>query len=264
LIHQLFWTGGDGNYDALIAGSDKNIMIRQLLTGYISNELGGDKELIAKCVPDYPPFCSRVLIDNDWFKTMTRPNVSLVTSPVVSVDSDGVTDSTGEHHEVDAIIWGTGFKANKFLYPMDIRGRGGMGLNDFWQGNPAAYKGLSLPHFPNLYMCYGPNTNIGHGGSIIFHSECQVRYIKQCIVHMLQQGFSSLECKQDVYEAYNKKAEATLDTLVWGDSGCTSWYKTPQGKIVNNSPWKLADYWDMTREVDLADYTIQPRARPRL
>jgi 4-hydroxyacetophenone monooxygenase len=263
---QLFWTGGDGNYEALVAGSEKNKMAKTQLTQYIKHELGHDEELIKKCLPDYPPFCSRVLIDNEWFKTMTRPNVDLITSPVTEVTETGVV-ADGQHYEVDTLIWGTGFKANKFLWPIHVVGKGGTTLEDFWQQNPAAYKGLTIPSFPNLYMCYGPNTNIGHGGSIIFHSECQVRYIKQCIVQMLQASprLASLECRPQVYDDYNKRAIATLDTLVWGDTGCTSWYKTPSGRIVNNSPWRLADYWEMTKEVDMADYHIETVAtRSRL
>merc|ERR1712216_562257 len=110
--------------------------MRQMLTHYITKEMGDDKELLAKVLPDYPPFCSRVLIDNDWFKSLRRPNVDLVTKAVAKITPTGVVDASGAAVECDTIIWGTGFKANKFLFPMDVRGKGGIGLNDFWQQTP--------------------------------------------------------------------------------------------------------------------------------
>jgi 4-hydroxyacetophenone monooxygenase len=116
-----------------------------------------------------------------------------------------------------------------------------------------------------MFMCYGPNTNIGHGGSIIYHTELQVRYIMQMVGRMLKDGVSTVECKQEVYEAYCEHTDRTLEKLVWADAGCTSWYKTASGKVVNNSPWKFQDYFAMTRDADIdRDYDLSTTAKARL
>lgn len=262
----LFWPGTDGLLPNLKfdpawphpqrAVNAHNDMMRQTLTDYIAKQVGGDTALLEKVVPKYPVMVKRMLQDNgSWLKTLQRDNVELVTDGIDEINADGVMCG-GQQYEVDAIIFATGFHANKFLWPMTISGRGGVTLNDAWQDEPRAYLGITIPGFPNLFCMYGPGTNLAHGGSIIFNSECQVRYAVGCIKALLENGKKALDCKPEVYKAYNTRLADELASMVWSFEGVDSWYKNSAGRVVNTSPWRLVDYWTWTRQPALADYTM--------
>ncbi|WP_256663444.1 NAD(P)/FAD-dependent oxidoreductase [Pseudomonas sp. C27(2019)] len=138
-----------------------------------------DTKLRAQLTPDYPIGCKRILLSNDYLKTMTQANVELVTNSISRVTADGIETSDGVQHPVDAIIYGTGFAATEFLAPMRITGRAGLDLNETWQGRAQAYLGMSVPGFPNLFMLYGPNTNLGHN-SIVYMLESQIAHVLRC------------------------------------------------------------------------------------
>ncbi|MBW8755124.1 MAG: NAD(P)/FAD-dependent oxidoreductase [Sphingomonadales bacterium] len=153
-----------------------NKAIREQLIAEMRAELGGDEELLAKVTPSFPPYGKRMLRDSRWFSTLTRENVELVTGPVRKITATGVVDKDGVEHPADVIIMATGFKAQAPLFPMEIVGTDGS-LRDHWgDDDPRAHLGITVPHFPNLFILYGPGTNGGHGGSAVFNSECQVRY----------------------------------------------------------------------------------------
>jgi 4-hydroxyacetophenone monooxygenase len=248
----------DGNYDALISGSELNERWRSMLTRYIKKQCGDDEELFKNILPDYPPYCSRVLVDNDWVQTLKRDNVNLIPNQVDRINARSL-EAGGKEYDADIIIYSTGFKSNDFLFPMHVE-RDGVDIRQKWKdnGGAVAYKGVTVPGLPNFFMCYGPNTNLGHGGSIIFHSECQIRYIMGAIEKLNEMGAHgiSLDVKEDKCEEYNQSAYSQLDKTVWGDAGCTSWYKTKDGRIVNNSPWTLLDYYTLTKEFDVQNYNI--------
>lgn len=227
------------------------------LTEYIESELNHDAELIAKCLPDYPPFGKRILVDNGWFKTLLRDNVELVTERIEKITAAGIQLENARALDFDVIIIATGFQASGMLGDMDIRGRDGRVLAEQWQDNdPRAYLGMTAPHFPNLFFLYGPNTNLGHGGSIIFQAECQVRYAMGCIAQMLEQGASSIECRDDVHDAYNVKVDAAHEQMIWTHPGMATYYRNSAGRVVTNSPWRLVDYWQMTHTPDFAEYRV--------
>jgi 4-hydroxyacetophenone monooxygenase len=138
---------------------------------------------------------------------------------------------------------------------MDIAGRGGETIRDRWgDDDPRAHLGIAVPGFPNLFLVYGPNTNLAHGGSIIFHTECQVRYICQALVDMIEKRLDTLEVRQDAHDAYNVKVDEAHKGMVWAHPGVTSWYKNKRNRVTVTSPWTLLDYWRLTRHYDPADY----------
>ncbi len=144
--------------------------------------VGADSPLRAKIVPSYPVAGKRILLDNgNYLRALMRPNVELVTDPIREITETGVVTASGARHDADILIYGTGFQASRFLWPMKITGREGVDLQQHWAGDPRAYMGITIPGFPNLFCCYGPNTNIVVNGSIIFFSECEVRYILGCM-----------------------------------------------------------------------------------
>ena len=154
------------------------------------------------------------------------PSVELVTGSISHVTADAIAMEDGTSHPADVIIMATGFQASKMLWPMDIIGRGGRTIRGIWLAmTHEAYLGITVPGFPNLFLTYGPNTNLAHGGSIIFHTECQVRYITQALREMIENGYSTLEVRADVHDGYNKLVDEKCRNMVWAHPGVTSWYK---------------------------------------
>ena len=184
----------------------------------------------------------------------------LVTDAIERITPRGLVTADGREREVDVIVWATGFHANRFLWPMEIVGRGGAVLGERWGDDPKAYLGITVPDFPNLFCLYGPGTNLAHAGSIIFHSECQVRYVMSCLKGMLEHGWRALDCKADVADDYDRRYQEALTRLVWSHPGMDSWYKNSKGRVTTTSPWLLLDYWRWTREADLESYDVTPEA----
>jgi 4-hydroxyacetophenone monooxygenase len=264
----LFWRFGDGLHRSLHIDPDwphperslnrTNERHRQEIASYIEAELDHDPALIAKAMPDYPPFGKRILVDNGWFRTLRRDNVDLETGAIARITPTGIELASGATIEADVIILATGFKAAGMLGDVAVAGRGGQTLEQQWGADdPRAYLGITAPGFPNLFFLYGPNTNLGHGGSIIFHAECQVRYVMACLAQMLERGAASIECRREVHDAYNARIDAAHAKMIWTHPGMQTYYRNAAGRVVTNSPWRLVDYWWMTRAPDLADYHVR-------
>jgi 4-hydroxyacetophenone monooxygenase len=263
----LFWPGSDGLMPSLVIDPSwphpersvnaLNEEQRVMFTAYLSSQLGNRPDLLAKVTPSYPPFGKRMLQDNgSWLGALKRDNVELITCGIREITQGGVMDNDGVQHPADVIVFATGFHANKFLWPMQITGRGGVVLSERWGEDPRAYLGITVPDFPNLFCLYGPSTNLAHAGSIIFHSECQVRYAMGCLKQLLAGGQRALDCRPEVHDAFNAKLDARLAQMVWSHPGMTSWYKNSKGRVIATSPWRLVDYWGWTRDADLADYRL--------
>ncbi|MCH2185179.1 4-hydroxyacetophenone monooxygenase, partial [Myxococcota bacterium] len=199
----------------------------------------------------------RMLQDNgSWLATLKQDNVSLVTEGIDHVEKHAIVTQDGSTHPVDAIVLATGFHANRFLWPMKVVGRSGVVLSESWGDDPKAYLGITIPHFPNFFCLYGPATNLAHAGSIIFHSECQVRYILGCLKALFEQEAKALDCREEVNDAFNHRLEEALSRTVWSHPGVNSWYKNETGRVTATSPWLLVDYWEWTRQPNLQDYEM--------
>lgn len=270
----LFWVGSDRVYpvfridpewtDPESSTSLANDLFRQGAIEYIKTELEGDGELMEKCIPDYPPLGKRPLLDNGWYRTLRRENVSLVTEGIREITPLGVVTEDGVQHEFDVLVLATGFHAGKFLWPMKITGRNGVVLEDRWGGgeDPRAYLGITIPEFPNLFCLYGPNTN-PVVGSVIFMHECQTSYIMGCLREMIENGHASLECRQQAHDDYNERLDAELEQMVWRHPKVKSYYNNSQGRVITNVPWTMYDYWAMTRTPDLSDYHVAGDSQAR-
>ena len=259
----LFWTGCDAFLKTLTvdknwrepgsinAASEK---LRQSVTAYMTSQVHDD-ELLSKIIPDYPPGGKRPLRDNGmWLAALQRDNVDLVTDPISEITSSGVALVEGATIDADVIICATGFQADHFLWPMDITGRNGVSLTEYWGSNPRAYLGMTVPQFPNLFCLYGPNTNLVHGGSIIFHSECQVNYIMSCLSHLLITEHRSLEPRAEVAEVFYQRVDDANRKRAWGIPEVQSWYKNSEGRVTQNWPFRLVDYWRETHELKKAHF----------
>jgi 4-hydroxyacetophenone monooxygenase len=241
------------------AVSPTNEFTRRMFTDWIVSQCDGDADLIAKVVPDYPATGKRTLQDNgSWLRTLTRDNVDLVRSGLDHIEPDSVVALDGTRYPADVIVYATGFQANRVLSPMQITGRGGIDLRTTWGERPAAYLGITVPNFPNLFMMYGPGTNLAHGGSLIFHSECQMRYISQCLDELIASGRTAMEPTTEVYDDWHERSQREMAKLVWSQPSVKhSFYKNAFGEIHVLSPWRLVDYWQWTRRPDFSDYVIR-------
>jgi 4-hydroxyacetophenone monooxygenase len=214
-------------------------------------------DLAAAVVPSYPVGGKRALLDNGvWIAALKRDNVRLVTDPITEITPEGVRTADGTLHAADVIIYGTGFHASKFLMPMTFKGRGGVDLHEQWGGDARAFYGMMTPNFPNLFMLYGPNTNIVVNASIIFFSECSVRYVLGCLKLLAETGAPSIEVRKDVHEAFNVRVDAWNQKMAWGVPQSSSWYKNETGRVSQNWPFALVDYWRATLKPDPADFII--------
>ena len=234
---------------------------RRALTDYIRRELGDRQDLLPDVLPGYPPFGKRMLMDNGWFRTMARENVHLVTAAVTEVLPDRVRTSAGTEHEADVLIWATGFDVLNFLVPMRIFGRGARELHDDWKGDDArAYLGTVAPGFPNFFCLYGPNTQFGHGGSLITVMERQMHYVMSVLGQMFEQGIAAVEVRQDVHDAYNATVDRLHEGMVWTHQGMETYYRNSRGRVVVNNPFRMVDFWQMVERADLEQYISTPAA----
>jgi 4-hydroxyacetophenone monooxygenase len=266
---QLFWAGSDGFHETLKVDpnwtqpetslNEANWNMRQMMIEHIRSELDGDGTLLAKVVPPYPPYGKRMLRDNYWYRMLKRPNVD---QGIEHIEADAIVTRDGGRHPVDVIILATGFTASKMLWPMDIEGRDGQTIRGLWgEDDPRAHLGITVPGFPNLFLAYGPNTNLAHGGSIIFNSECQVRYVTQALIDMIEKGLDTIEVRPKVHDAYNRKVDEAHRGMVWAHPGVTSWYKNKDNRVTVTSPWTLLDYWKLTRRYVPEQYAARRLGR---
>ncbi|HEX4110418.1 MAG TPA: NAD(P)/FAD-dependent oxidoreductase [Solirubrobacteraceae bacterium] len=233
---------------------------REFLTEHIRSTLAGREDLIARCLPTYPPYFKRMLMDTGWFATMRRDDVELVTDAITQIEPDGLRTADGRLHRADVLVYATGFRARRMLWPLQVVGRDGVVLRDVWgEDDASAHLGITVPGFPNLFCLYGPNTNLGHGGSVVFHAELQVRYVMGMLRAMLDRDLAAVEVREAVHDDYVERVDAAHQRMIWSHRGASTWYRNAAGRVVTNSPWRLIDYWRMTREPDLSEYLLTPR-----
>jgi len=211
-----------------------------------------DPALRAKLTPDYPIGAKRVLFNDDYYPTLNRANVRLVTDGIERIEATGVRIHGGALVAADVIIYATGFQATDFLAPMTVTGAGGRTLRDEWKTGARAYLGVTVSGFPNLFMLYGPNTNLGHN-SILVMIEAQVGYIIDAIRQMDTRGVRRLDVKREVMDEYNRWLQRDLAKSVWA-ADKQSWYKLADGTITNNWPHSTIRYRKLLRSADLAAY----------
>ena len=263
---RLNWTFGDRNYPAMgidpdwphpaRAVNEVNDRHRAGLTRYIERQLAGRDDLIAASVPSYPPYGKRILLDNGWYATLRRENVSLVSEPVTALTPAGPADATGRVWPADIVVMCTGFDPQRPVYPIEVTGRDGVTLGSVWgRDDPRAYLGITAPHFPNLFFLYGPNTNPG-GGAVIAVVEQQVRYVVSLIETMITGGLASIEPRQDRHDEYNERVDAEHARRIWSHPGMTTYYRNAAGRVVVNMPWPLVQYWRLLREPSLEDFEV--------
>lgn len=261
----MFWRYGDGLLPTLRKDPDwphpersvnrANDRHRQEMERFIRTELASRPDLLPKCIPTYPAFGKRILLDNGWYRTLLRPNMHLITEAIDHIGADAVVTADGTRHHADIIVLATGFRLTEMAARLNIVGKHGVSLADAWRNdNPQAYLGLSVPGFPNFFCMLGPNSGPAHGGSVIFQAECQTRYIASCLVQMIERDIASIDLKPEVLEAYVRSVDAEHQQLIWTHPGVETYYRNRHGRVFSVMPWRFVDYWQMTHDAELVNY----------
>ncbi|MEO1642541.1 MAG: NAD(P)/FAD-dependent oxidoreductase [Pseudomonadota bacterium] len=219
------------------------------------NEQVADAELRAKLTPDYPIGCRRILISDDYFPALCQDNVTLETAHIDRITASGITTKSGNSHDLNVIAFATGFETTGWKWSVDVEGRSGKHLNEVWSDYPEAYLGITVTDFPNLFVLYGPNTNLGHN-SITFMLERQVEYTVKALDGLDKAGAKALVPTRAAQDRFNAEVQTDLDKTVWADPACNSWYKNEHGKITQNWSSNTRDYAKAVEEVKLEDYEL--------
>ncbi|MDO8385380.1 MAG: NAD(P)/FAD-dependent oxidoreductase [Polaromonas sp.] len=238
----------------------RNDKHREFFTDYVKAELGERQDLLPQLLPDYPAFGKRMLMDNGWFRTMTRENVHLVNDAIREVDGNAVVTADGTRHEVDILVVATGFDAVNLLSSFELIGRGGRSVRESWDAEGAqAFMGVATPGFPNFFMLAGPNTALGHGGSVVALLETQVRYVMGLLKQVMNGNDwpFAIEVRKDVHDAYNVRVQDAHSRMIWAHKGMSNWYRNARGRLVAPTPFRNDDYWHMARRTDLGDYEVR-------
>jgi cation diffusion facilitator CzcD-associated flavoprotein CzcO len=212
-----------------------------------------DPELRKKLTPDYPIGCKRVLPTDAYYPALLRDNVTLVTDGISRINEQGIETRDGTNHNFDVLIYATGFETTGWHWSMDIIGRHSQNLHELWANGPEAYLGITVAEYPNLFMLYGPNTNLGHG-TITRMLEHQVNYAVKAILALDEQNAKALVPTPEAQSRFNDQLQKELSKRVWSDPNCTSWYKNSAGHITQNWSNPIRAYGEATSTVKFEDY----------
>jgi 4-hydroxyacetophenone monooxygenase len=262
---RLNWTFNDRLHASLIKDPDwahperslnaLNDGYRRAFTRYIEKQLGDRQDLVPALLPDYPPYGKRILLDNGWYRALTRDHVDLVPEHVANVEGESVYSASGQKADVDVLIFATGFDVVRFLGTYDVIGRNGVRLRDEWNDDDSrAFLGTAVPGFPNLFMLYGPNTQAGHGGSLIWTFEKQVKYVTRLLDEMARGHIDAVEVRREVYEAYNDDIDEMHERMIWTHGGMSTYYRNSKGRVVVPIPFRNNEYFSRLSRSSLDDY----------
>lgn len=221
-----------------------------------------DSILRAKLTPQYALGCKRILLSDDFYPAITKPNVEVITGRILEVRAKSIITEDGKEHEIDTIICGTGFHVTDAHLPHCVHGRDGQSLAESWQAGPRAYLGTTVAGFPNLFLMIGPNTGLGHT-SMVYMIESQVKYILDCLRTMSRRNLQTVEVRPEIQEAFNTEVQRRMQSTVW-TSGCASWYLDARGRNTTLWPGFTFDFRRRTRHFDPRHYRLIPRKAPVL
>lgn len=265
LFHTTFDVDGLQNYDREWQKqggkvSERNDNLRTHLQNYIREKVGHRPDLMAKLQADYPPLARRLIADNGWYDALLQDNVELVTDGIERITATGIRAMDGQQRPCDLIIFCSGFKTERYLWPVCYEGRDGLTLEEAWSHDGArAYLGLTVPDFPNLFIVYGPNGQARAGG-LMGWLEIWVRYALRAVVAMVEGDIAAMSCRSDVHEKYNQRLDRALEDCTWSAPEAKSYYINAHGRQNTNMPWLPGEYYGWVKEPNLEDYELRRRA----
>lgn len=265
-----FWLASEGRMPFVQADpewegenstSAANDHLRQQLTESIERQVEDRPDLLAKMIPTYPPGSKRMTRDNGaWVSALKQPHVDLVTDPIARITKNGIVTSDESEREFDLIVYATGFQASDYLAPIEVRGKNGLDLHEFWGGDARAYMGVNIPGFPNLFMLMGPNTGVVVNGSSLFMGECTAEYSVACIGSMLANDALAMDCTRSAMDEFVDYVDAGNKLKAWGVSTVNTWYRNSHGRASQVWPYSLREFYDVTHSLNSEAYEYLGRA----
>jgi 4-hydroxyacetophenone monooxygenase len=234
--------------------NERNDKLRQSLLKYIESKVGDRPDLHEKLLPTFAPLGRRSVVDNGWYDALRRDNVELVTTSIKEITPAGVVTDDGTVHQLDMLVLAAGFQTSRYLFPVRYAGRNGVTIEDAWRHDgPRSYLGLTIPQFPNFFICYGPNSQPRSAGFYAW-AEIWGQYCATMIAHMIENNLSEVEVKQDVFDQYNDELDREMPNLIWESEAKGSYYINEHGRMSVNAPWRIADYHARARYPNFDDF----------
>lgn len=238
--------------------SAHNDGIREYCLGNLQSQLADRPDLLEKMTPDYPVFSKRIVMDIGWVAMMRRDNVSLETAGIERITEDAIVTRDGRTIPVDIIVFATGFDVSRMIGSLKVIGRDGRDLGEEWGAeDPRAYLGVAVPGYPNFFLTTGPNSAPNHAGGQNIVSETQIHYIIECLDAMVKRGARAMEPTEEAFVAFNAQIDRDLQKLIWTHPKARSYYRNSKGRVFLSNPYRLVDYWTMTRAPKLEDYRFE-------
>jgi 4-hydroxyacetophenone monooxygenase len=262
-----YWFTSDGLYaDSQVdpewpqdvSVSARNEAVRGYCLWNLHTKLEDRPDLIEKLTPDYPVFGKRIVMDVDWLNCLKRENVTLEDGGIDHVAADAIVMKDGRAIPLDAIVCATGFEIARMVGKMKIIGRGGRNLGEEWgEDDPRGYLGVTVPGFPNFFLTVGPSSGPAHAAGVNLIVESQIHYIIECLDTLVARNAATMEPTQSATDAFNADVERVMSGMVWSHPKALSYHKNSKGRVILASPYRLVDYWTMTRAPKIEDYSIQ-------
>ncbi|MFG1929614.1 hypothetical protein ACGFK1_03025 [Mycobacterium sp. NPDC048908] len=215
-----------------------------------------DEQLRRKLTPDHPFGCKRLVFATDYLQALTQPHVEVVSSPARTLRARSLVTEDGTELDVDVVVCATGYAAADYLGQIDVTGEQGVTLQETWSDGAYAYLGMTVPGFPNFFMLYGPNTNVG-SNSVILMLEAQARYIVRSLKHMRRRGKPYIAVRRAVMADFTAKIDGWMADTVWL-TRCSNYFRAPNGRVVTQWPRSASAFWRMARRFKAADYVFTP------
>ena len=244
-----------GWHHAPLSVSKKNHEVREALIGRLAEQFSGHPEMLKHAIPSYPPGAKRMLRDNGvWARALKSEHTTLEVSPIRSFTPSGIVTEDGTEHDVDVVIYATGFKPSEYLDGINIVGREGLDIHKYWQGDAQAYNGVTVPGFPNFFMVYGPNVGGVVAGSLHFMLERASEYALKAVKEVLDRKIKALDVKQAALDRFVEWVDGENRQMAWGQPYVKTWYQNRCGRVSQVWPFTNVEYWEVTESVDSADY----------
>jgi cyclohexanone monooxygenase len=249
------WLRSESNISVIENGSDKTEEFKGVALRALDATVP-DEELRRKLTPDHPFGCKRLVFATDYLQALTQPHVEVVSSPARTLRERTLVTDDGTELDVDVVLCATGYAAADYLGQIDVTGEGGATLREAWREGAYAYLGMAVPGFPNFFMLYGPNTNVG-SNSVIFMLEAQARYIVRALRYMRRRRRSYIAVRTTAMADFMAKIDGWMEGTVWL-TRCSNYFRAANGRVVTQWPRSARAFWGMTRRFRPSAYTFEP------
>lgn len=253
LYRTRLWLRSESNISVIEHGSEKTQDFTAIALGLLEKTVA-DEELRRKLTPDHPMGCKRLVFSSDYLPALTLPNVEVVNSPARYLKARSLVTADGAEHDVDVVVCATGYAAADYLGQLDVSGEQGATLAQVWSEGAQAYLGMAVPGFPNFFMLYGPNTNVG-SNSVIFMLEAQARYIVRALRYMRRKNKAYVAVRPSALAEFVAKIDQWMVGTVW-TTKCSNYFRAANGRVVTQWPRSARNFWEMTRRFKPADYSF--------